>query len=70
MKTIKCDRCGKNIPYVPSYMNCAQQGIILPNIMVTMYDPTAQRAREVDLCDDCQKAVYDYIFKYGNGDGA
>ena len=21
MKTIKCDRCGKEIPYVPPYMN-------------------------------------------------
>lgn len=70
MKTIKCDRCGKDLPYVPSYANVAQQGIITPTIMMTVWEPLSQRVIEVDLCDDCQKAVYEYIFDYGNGNGA
>lgn len=64
MKTIKCDRCGKDIPYVPSFMNAAQQGIIPPKFIMTIWDGQNMKAREVDLCDDCQKVVYDYIFDY------
>lgn len=67
MKTIKCDRCGKDIPCVPPYMNCAQQSIIFPSIMMTVYDPISQSVREVDLCDDCQKAVYSYAFECTRG---
>ena len=64
MKTIKCDRCGKDIPYVPPYVNVAQQGIITPTIIMTVWEPLSQRVMNVDLCDNCQKAVYDYIFDY------
>lgn len=70
MKSIKCDRCGKDIPYVPPYMNCTIQDVINPIIMISAFDPVSSLAREVDLCSECQKAVYDYIFDYGNGDGA
>lgn len=70
MKTIKCDRCGKEIPYVPPYMNAVKNSIIPPTIMMTVWEPLSQKIREVDLCDDCQLAVYSYIFDYGNGDGA
>lgn len=70
MKTIKCDRCGKNIPYIPPYMNVAKDGIVPPTIMMTVWEPNTQRLREVDLCNECQMAVYDYIFDYGNGNGA
>ena len=69
MKTIKCDRCGKNIPYVPSFMNVAKQGIVYPKIMVTTWNTLSQNINEVDLCDNCQMDVYDYIFDYGNGKG-
>lgn len=70
MKTIKCDRCGKDIPYVPPFMNVTQQSVICPKVMVTTWDTLSQNINEVDLCDSCQKAVYDYIFDYGNGKGA
>lgn len=70
MKTIKCDRCGKDIPYVPPYMNAYKDGVIPPTIMMTVWEPLSQKTREVDLCDDCQRAVYNYIFDYGNGNGA
>ena len=68
MKTIKCDRCGKDIPYVPPYMNAYKDGIIPPTIMMTVWEPLSQKTREVDLCDDCRLAVYGYIFGYNHGD--
>lgn len=64
MKTINCDRCGKEIPYVPPYVNIAQQGIIPPKIIMTIWDAQNQKTREVDLCDDCQQKVYEFIFGY------
>lgn len=70
MKTIKCDRCGKDIPYVPPFMNAAKQGVLPPVLMMTVWEPLAQKSREVDLCDDCKLDVYGYIFCYGNEDGA
>ena len=70
MKTTKCDRCGKDIPYVPSYMNVAKQGVVYPKIIMSIYDPLTQSAREVDLCNKCEYDVYNYIFDYGNGGGA
>ena len=70
MKTIKCDRCGKDIPYVPSFMNVAKEGVIFPKIIIATWNALSQNINEVDLCDDCQRDVYAYIFDYGNDDGA
>lgn len=70
MKTIKCDRCGKDIPYVPPYMNAAKQGVLPPTLIITIWEPLAQKSREVDLCDSCKKAVYDFIFDYSKGNEA
>jgi hypothetical protein len=70
MKTIKCDRCGKDIPYVPSYMNCAKKGIVPPKITAFVWEPISYTTREVDLCEECQNAVYGYIFDFGNGVGS
>ena len=70
MKTIKCDRCGKDIPDIPPYMNVIRQGIIKPTVVVTLWGYHGQMTRVVDLCDDCQEAVYEYIFEFGNGVGA
>lgn len=69
MKTIKCDRCGKDIPYVPPFMNAAQQGIVPPTFMMTIWEPITQNVKEVDLCNDCQMAVYSYIFDYNKVTG-
>lgn len=68
MKTIKCDRCGKEIPYVPPYMNVAQQGGIQPKIIMNIWDSQFQKLEEVDLCDSCQDAVYGYIFNFDGED--
>ena len=68
MKTIKCDRCGKDIPYVPSYMNAAKQGLVPPIIIMTVWDPVSFCARPVDLCDRCQIKIRDYIFEYNSDD--
>lgn len=64
MKQIKCDRCGKDIPYIPAFMNFAQQK---PMINVTIWDDINNQIQEVDLCVDCKKAVYKCIFDYSNG---
>lgn len=68
MKAITCDRCGKEIPYVPSYMNVAQYGVIRPKIIMNIWNAQNQKISEVDLCDRCQLAVYDYIFEYNSKD--
>ena len=70
MKTIKCDRCGKEIPYMLPSMNAAKEGVLPPVLLMSVWEPLAQKPREVDLCHDCQMAVYDYIFEYGKGNGA
>ena len=70
MKTIKCDRCGKEIPYVPSFMNVAKEGLIFPKIMITTWDALSQKLNEIDLCDSCQQDVYTCIFDYTNKDSA
>ena len=63
MKTIKCDRCGEDIPYIPPYINIAREGYIPPQISVTTWDGMSQTLNEVDLCDKCKKAVYNFIFE-------
>lgn len=70
MKTIKCDRCGKDIPYVSPYMNAVKNGIIPPTVIMTVWEPLNQKTREVDLCENCQKAVYSYIFDHSKVVGA
>lgn len=70
MKTIKCDRCGKDIPYVPPFANATVQKNFSKSIMITLWDGLQCKLREVDLCDDCKSDVYDYIFDYGSGNGA
>jgi len=66
MKTIKCDRCGKEIPYTPPYMNAAtQQGVVPPQLMITIWNNLASPPmREVDLCSVCKLEVYDFIFDH------
>ena len=68
MKTIKCDRCGKEIPYVPLYMNVTQQEVYNKNIMVTAWDSFRCELQEVDLCNRCKCAVYDYIFNWAEAE--
>ena len=71
MKTVRCDRCGKDIPYIPPFANIAQEdGYIPPSLIITKWDSFNQRVTEVDLCKDCQKEVYNYIFDYGRGNDA
>lgn len=70
MKTIKCDRCGKDIPYVPPFMNSTAQKNFSKSIMITIWNGLLQELQEVDLCDNCKSDVYDFIFEYGNGAGA
>ena len=64
MKTIKCDRCGADIPYIPPYMNVANKVTVSPTIHVTTWIPVTQELKEVDLCNKCQSLVFDYIFNY------
>ena len=70
MKTVKCDRCGKDIPRFIPFLNAASGMIPTPVVMITVWNNNSQTLNEVDLCDDCKKAVYDYIFDFGNGVGA
>jgi len=57
MTVTKCDRCGKDIydvnnayPYQGSCM------YVYPKLKITVI------GEEVDLCEDCQKEVRDFIF--------
>lgn len=64
MKITTCDRCGKEIPYLPPYMNALKQGIVPPRVIMTVWDTLSQTTKEVDLCDACQQLVYEYIYCY------
>ena len=71
MKTIKCDRCGKNVSYIPPYMNVAEQGVVKPSLMISVINWPSPNLVEVDLCDKCKNAVYNFIFNqiaYRDGD--
>ena len=77
MITIKCDRCGKDVesklfnpfvPFIPSYP-CSD-----PNITERTFEPwettriycedKSSKIRIIDLCDDCKKSVYEYVFNF------
>ena len=45
-------------------MNAVKNGIIPPTVIMTVWEPLNQKTREVDLCDNCQKAVYSFIFNH------
>lgn len=65
MKTIICDRCGKEIPYKPPYMNCcSKDGEIPSGISVYFWDMFDTQLREVDLCETCKNAIQEFIFNY------
>lgn len=73
MKTIKCDRCGKDIPYVPMWeniVNTSNVNTVAPTLKITLWDTITQKLNEVDLCDECRDAVYNYIFDYSKGSNA
>lgn len=64
MKTIKCDRCGKDIPYVSPYANVYKDGKLPSGIMVSYWSTFDQQLREIDLCEECKQAVQNFIFDY------
>ena len=73
MKTVKCDRCGKDIPYSPMFpfLNVTQKdGYIPPSLTITKWDSFNQCVSEVDLCNDCRVEVYNYIFDHDKSNGA
>jgi hypothetical protein len=43
-------------------MNIATQGIVQPNIMVTIFDSQNSNLVEVDLCEKCKRDVYTFIY--------
>lgn len=68
MKTIKCDRCGAAIPYVPPYVNAAKNGKLLSGLMISWWNASECHLEEVDLCENCKVAVQNYIFNYREGE--
>lgn len=64
MRIRNCDRCGKEIPMIPDFMNSPE--IMNPKLgtIVEIYSPTTlRRYYTVDLCNNCKEAVYDFIFQ-------
>ena len=61
MKMTKCDRCGKDIGQ--GWHTLTQT--VFPVVTVSYVNGMPLMAHEVDLCSDCQKAVYDFIFGGG-----
>lgn len=53
MKTIRCDKCGKEINRNPLQQAC------LPS--VTIYVNERFVIREIDLCNDCEKELYAWL---------
>ena len=54
MKTIKCDRCGKEINRHP------MQQALFPHFKIYVFDLFGF-LREVDLCNDCEDALYSWL---------
>lgn len=55
MVKIICDKCKKE------YKEYPQQSVIFPRVLISVSNKLND-CRAVDLCEDCKKAVYDFIF--------
>lgn len=72
MTVTKCDRCGKDIHDDLCYLNAyPYQGsckYVYPKLKIAYDDVrfdsdyVEEIEKEVDLCEDCQKEVRDFIF--------
>lgn len=51
-----CDKCGNEFNYFPMMQ------VKFPFIYVRVQHAVGDCGRQVDLCDDCKKKVYDFIF--------
>jgi hypothetical protein len=60
-----CDRCGKEMePIYFSVVGCNPMNTQYnPEIMVTVMEENG-KARPVDLCEECHKAIYNNIFNF------
>lgn len=56
MTKIICDRCGKEFNYFPMMQ------VKFPCIYVRVQYAVGDCGRQIDLCDDCKKKVYNFIF--------
>ena len=60
MKIIKCNRCGKDIPQYSPMTNMLTANIYPIVRMTVMYQWFGQ-PMEIDLCNDCSKAVAQFV---------
>lgn len=55
----KCDRCGKETKYSKEVKNT------YPNIKLEILAEPYKEAMRLDLCEDCQKAIYEFVYEKG-----
>ena len=60
MQIIACDKCHEQIRTFPDQP--VHFPIVEMRVISNMYEENHGESRRVDLCSDCQKKVYDFIF--------
>lgn len=64
MMKVTCDRCGKliDIDYMTPLNFGCETPEWSPSVMLYAKDPDTGGARKFDLCETCEKALYQFIF--------
>lgn len=64
MLNTTCDRCGKvmDINVLGNLISKHEEHTWWPIVLVNAIDPQTKKARNIDLCQDCEKDLYRFIF--------
>lgn len=64
MTKVTCDRCGKimDMDLLGYIFSNHEDGQWVPTILINAKDPETGKARKIDICEDCEKALYTFIF--------
>lgn len=64
MVVITCDRCGKNMEmdFMGYLFSDHKENAYIPSMFINGKDPNTGKTRKFDLCEDCEKKVYHFIF--------
>lgn len=76
MKITKCDRCGKIFEPSPDTIISADGMRIMYPLKLTFETTNVSSfayvtdSKELDICDDCQKSLRDWLDEFENGGGS
>ena len=72
MKITRCDRCGKIFEPIPTATISADGISIMYPLKLTFETGSAYVTdpKELDICNDCQKSLRDWLDEFKNGGGS